>query len=326
MSRLILTSDTNDLSIVPNPQQDTLVLGFHFGVLSTKNYLGVITPIAAVGNTGPTGATGVGIDGADGGNLLRWRYGAPGTSGQFNHSSNWQTSTTLDTLTFNINSLDQMTTNSKPWFDLLKVGVDLNNDNVISPAIIKAVDKTNPNNFVIFRVFEVNVTNTNATIKVRTLLSSGPSVPNLTYNISWVFLGKTGATGPTGGTGSTGSTGATGPTGNSAYQDAVASGSFTGTLQEWLDSLIGPTGPTGAPGVDDDFSHYMPISTTFNGTHHEFDIDYGIIPNILNIKNPSVTVLNPLYNPVMCGITYDIINKKVKLKFSKSFTGWALLN
>ena len=50
-----------------------------------------------------------------------------------------------------------------------------------------------------------------------------------------------------------GNDGAKGDTGNSAYQDAVASGSFVGTLEQWLESLKvkgdkGDTGPKGDKG------------------------------------------------------------------------------
>jgi hypothetical protein len=53
--------------------------------------------------------------------------------------------------------------------------------------------------------------------------------------------------GDTGETGATGSTGATGIDGLSAYEVAVEDG-FLGTEQEWLDSLVGPTGATGDSG------------------------------------------------------------------------------
>lgn len=77
--------------------------------------------------------------------------------------------------------------------------------------------------------------------------------------------GDTGAQGPTGDTGPTGPTGETGPEGprgpqglkgddgenglpgSSAYEMAVYWG-FVGDEQEWLDSLIGATGPIGEPG------------------------------------------------------------------------------
>ena len=57
-----------------------------------------------------------------------------------------------------------------------------------------------------------------------------------------------------------GNDGAKGDTGNSAYQDAVASGSFVGTLEQWLESLkvkgdkgdTGPKGEDGLKGADGD--------------------------------------------------------------------------
>lgn len=65
------------------------------------------------------------------------------------------------------------------------------------------------------------------------------------------LTGDTGPMGPTGPKGDTGATGATGPqgyTGLSAYQVAQLNG-FTGTEQEWLDSLVGPAGADGADGA-----------------------------------------------------------------------------
>lgn len=65
--------------------------------------------------------------------------------------------------------------------------------------------------------------------------------------------GDTGETGPKGDTGEqgpkgdTGETGATGANGKSAYEVAVDEG-YTGTESEWLASLVGPQGPTGATG------------------------------------------------------------------------------
>jgi hypothetical protein len=61
---------------------------------------------------------------------------------------------------------------------------------------------------------------------------------------SWKLLVSKGDTGATGATGATGETGIDGL---SAYEVAVEDG-FLGTEQEWLDSLVGPTGPTGESG------------------------------------------------------------------------------
>lgn len=66
--------------------------------------------------------------------------------------------------------------------------------------------------------------------------------------------GPPGATGPAGPAGATGATGPAGPTGaagadgNSAYQVALDNG-FSGTEEEWLESLIGPAGAQGATGA-----------------------------------------------------------------------------
>lgn len=63
-----------------------------------------------------------------------------------------------------------------------------------------------------------------------------------------------------GGTGS----GEAGPPGKSAYQLAVLEG-FTGTLEEWLDSLVGPlgfTGPAGPQGVKGDKGEVGPAGAT----------------------------------------------------------------
>lgn len=57
--------------------------------------------------------------------------------------------------------------------------------------------------------------------------------------------GPQGATGPEGPQGPTGPEGAIGPEGDSAYEVAVANG-YAGTEAEWLASLEGPEGPSGA--------------------------------------------------------------------------------
>ena len=59
--------------------------------------------------------------------------------------------------------------------------------------------------------------------------------------------GPQGPTGPTGPQGTQGPAGPTGATGSSAYQAAVAGG-FVGTEAQWMASLTGPQGPTGATG------------------------------------------------------------------------------
>lgn len=67
------------------------------------------------------------------------------------------------------------------------------------------------------------------------------------------LIGPQGARGPTGAAGSDGfdgpqgPVGPTGPIGPSAYESAIAEG-FVGTLEQWLDSLVGPAGPQGPQG------------------------------------------------------------------------------
>lgn len=70
---------------------------------------------------------------------------------------------------------------------------------------------------------------------------------NTTITLFWTdniwITGATGATGPTGPTGPTGATGATGMPGLDAYEIAQIMG-FTGTISEWLASLVWPRGAT----------------------------------------------------------------------------------
>ena len=73
--------------------------------------------------------------------------------------------------------------------------------------------------------------------------------------------GPTGPQGPRGYQGDTGLTGPQGPAGDpgdSAYDIAVTNG-FTGTEEEWLDSLVGEQGPQGEPGQDAG----APLDTSF---------------------------------------------------------------
>jgi Phage Tail Collar Domain len=71
--------------------------------------------------------------------------------------------------------------------------------------------------------------------------------------ISWDSQGPVGPQGPagaTGGQGSAGATGAQGPPGTSGYTnyDLAQQNGFEGSLPQWLASLVGPQGPTGASG------------------------------------------------------------------------------
>jgi hypothetical protein len=59
--------------------------------------------------------------------------------------------------------------------------------------------------------------------------------------------GATGAQGPTGATGATGAQGSQGPSGYTNYDLAQENG-YEGSLTQWLTSLVGPQGPSGATG------------------------------------------------------------------------------
>lgn len=91
--------------------------------------------------------------------------------------------------------------------------------------------------------------------------------------------GIDGSDGPKGDTGNPGADGVDGADGDSAYQVAVNNG-FVGTEQQWLDSLVGPTGATGAdstvPGPQGIQGETGPAGTT----------DYNQLQNL-----PDLTVL-----------------------------------
>jgi hypothetical protein len=68
------------------------------------------------------------------------------------------------------------------------------------------------------------------------------------YNNSWISIGD-GADGSDGADGADGAAGADGEDGLSAYEVALENG-FSGTQQQWLDSLVGADGAPGADGSD----------------------------------------------------------------------------
>jgi hypothetical protein len=68
------------------------------------------------------------------------------------------------------------------------------------------------------------------------------------YNDSWISIGD-GADGSDGADGADGAAGADGEDGLSAYEVALENG-FSGTQQQWLDSLVGADGAPGADGAD----------------------------------------------------------------------------
>jgi hypothetical protein len=66
-----------------------------------------------------------------------------------------------------------------------------------------------------------------------------------------------------------GNTGADGTDGQSAYQLAVANG-FVGTESEWLDSLVGPIGPNGPQGPEGESAYEVAVANGFVGTESQW--------------------------------------------------------
>ena len=76
--------------------------------------------------------------------------------------------------------------------------------------------------------------------------------------------------------------------GDSAYELAVADG-FQGTLQEWLDSLVGPEGPqgpqgpqgpAGADGVDGASAYDQAVAGGYGGTQAEYETILATIESV----------------------------------------------
>ncbi|MFF9705047.1 collagen-like protein [Streptomyces griseofuscus] len=57
--------------------------------------------------------------------------------------------------------------------------------------------------------------------------------------------------------------------GDSAYEVAVKQG-FTGTVAQWLASLVGPKGSTGAPGADGDDAYEVAVAAGYSGTRAQW--------------------------------------------------------
>lgn len=75
-----------------------------------------------------------------------------------------------------------------------------------------------------------------------------------------------------------------GPQGKSAYQVAVDNG-FSGTEQEWLDSLVGPQGPAGADGQTPKFyKHFVKLVGSYQSTH-----DIEIYLDVITLTSGSST-------------------------------------
>ncbi len=81
--------------------------------------------------------------------------------------------------------------------------------------------------------------------------------------------GDTGAQGIQGIQGVQGEKGDTGANGKSAYELAVANG-YTGTLDEWLKSLIGATGATGENGANGKSAYELAVANGYTGTLDEW--------------------------------------------------------
>jgi hypothetical protein len=86
--------------------------------------------------------------------------------------------------------------------------------------------------------------------------------------------------------------------GNSAYQLAVANG-YSGTETQWLESLVGPTGPQGPPGVTNAHESVVTISTDsgsgvstyFSGTAG-LDGGTGVGAYIESNANAAISAIN----------------------------------
>ena len=81
--------------------------------------------------------------------------------------------------------------------------------------------------------------------------------------------GERGPVGPQGPQGEQGPSGQDGATGKSAYEIALDDG-FTGTIEEWLESLVGPEGPSGPSGADGKSAYEIAVEAGFTGTSAEW--------------------------------------------------------
>lgn len=100
-----------------------------------------------------------------------------------------------------------------------------------------------------------------------------------------------------------------GADGASAYQIAVANG-FSGSEQQWLASLIGPQGPSGATGVFS-FTQTTPESLWIIGHN------LGFRPNVTAFDDD---------NSVIVGAIVHINNNTLSIDFSSPVSGYAVLS
>ena len=84
-----------------------------------------------------------------------------------------------------------------------------------------------------------------------------------------VMTGKEGPQGPQGPQGIEGVAGETGKDGKSAYELAVDNG-YTGTLSEWLESLVGENGKDGQNGINGKSAYELAVGKGYTGTEEEW--------------------------------------------------------
>lgn len=205
--------DLNDFSnhaVVPIPEVGKRVLGIGLdGNLKKKDSNGIVTDIGN-GTPGADGQDGQdGLAGVDGGNIIRWTYGAGSVAGQFGYGTSiWGAVNSTNTLTINTFSLGSI--NSYDWLNYLYV-----NGNTANSAIIKITTITNPNNFVVLSVQSIVNNATNFVYTVKVLGKGGATGPvnGTECGISWTLTGKNGTSGTSGPAGTSGVNGLAGTSG-----------------------------------------------------------------------------------------------------------------
>lgn len=108
-----------------------------------------------------------------------------------------------------------------------------------------------------------------------------------------------------------GEQGIPGDEGLSAYEVAVLNG-FTGTEQEWLDSLVGPEGPSGSEGSDKTYLQSFTVT------------DNILVQHNLG-KQPAVSVFDSTGDEVVGEVEY-IDNAQVRVRFAAPFSGQVTCN
>lgn len=103
-----------------------------------------------------------------------------------------------------------------------------------------------------------------------------------------------------------------GPAGLTAYELAVEQG-FSGTLAEWLETLVGPEGPEGPMGTDLYYRHVQAAPSAS-----------AIITHSLG-KFPSISIKDSSGQAVEGDYTHIDVNT-VQVEFSSAFSWEALFN